>query len=108
MALNPEGGPWGNGDGRLLYPPRRSKPTEPVVEPPVTSIRFDSLRDGLEDREYLLMLRGLTDKEGEEAVKAKTLLESAFEELVPQMTCYEQNPAMLLAARERIARLLSE
>ena len=108
MALNPEGGPWGNGDGRLLYPPRRLKPTEPVVEPPVSSIRFDSLRDGLEDREYLLMLRGLSDREGEKAEKAKTLLESAFEELVPQMTYYEQNPAMLLAARERIARLLAE
>ena len=57
MSINPDGGFWGNGDGRLLYPPRRSKPDSPVIEPPVTSIRLEMIREGLEDREYFHLLR---------------------------------------------------
>ena len=79
MAVSHSGGPWGNGDGRLLYPPRRGKPFEAVVEGPVGSIRFENLRDGFEDREYLLMLR---------AAGNTALLERLHRDLVPTMTSF--------------------
>jgi hypothetical protein len=51
--------PRGNGDGRLLYPPNRHAPyeTRTFLEGPVPSIRWELLRDGIEDYEYLWLLR---------------------------------------------------
>ncbi|MFQ6036138.1 MAG: glycoside hydrolase domain-containing protein, partial [Sedimentisphaerales bacterium] len=54
--------PWGNGDGRFIYPPEAAAdahPAEPVLDGPVDSIRWEMLRDGLEDYEYLAMLARL-------------------------------------------------
>jgi len=48
--------PFGNGEGVLIYPPRDKDSTEPV-----TSIRLELLRDGLEDYELLDMLRRSID-----------------------------------------------
>lgn len=53
--------PWGNGDGRFLYPPRSASPSGaeagPILEGPVNSIRWENLRDGMEDYEYLWLLQ---------------------------------------------------
>ena len=48
--------PFGNGEGVLIYPPRDEGNAEPV-----TSIRLELLRDGLEDYELLDMLRRSID-----------------------------------------------
>lgn len=99
MSYNPGGGMWGNGDGRLLYPPRKSEPDVPVIEGPVTSIRFENLRDGLEDIEYLQLLR----KSGS---AGKQLLSKAHNDLVQTMTVFEQNPIILMTMRHRIAKVI--
>lgn len=52
--------PWGNGDGRFIYPPAAAasgNPTTPVLDGPVDSIRWEHLRDGIEDYEYFVILR---------------------------------------------------
>ena len=51
--------PWGNGDGRFLYPPNRDVENDKTkyLEGPVPSIRWELLRDGLEDYEYFWLLR---------------------------------------------------
>jgi hypothetical protein len=52
--------PWGNGDGRFIYPPlaaANADNTGPVLDGPIDSIRWEHLRDGIEDYEYLVMLR---------------------------------------------------
>jgi hypothetical protein len=52
--------PWGNGDGRFVYPPLSAadgQSATPVLEEPVDSIRWEHLRDGIEDYEYLSILR---------------------------------------------------
>ena len=54
--------PWGNGDGRFIYPPlaaANAKPANPVLDGPVDSIRWEMLRDGVEDYEYLAILKKL-------------------------------------------------
>lgn len=48
----------GNGDGNLVYPPVKEKPTNTVVVAgPVNSTRFETTRDGYEDREYFWLLK---------------------------------------------------
>ncbi len=65
-ALNQPGRrvPYGNGDGRFLYPPLAAadgRPTAPVLEGPVESFRLEMLRDGIEDYEYLAILKRLLE-----------------------------------------------
>jgi len=61
---------WGNGDGRFLYPPlaavqhstdpivpERPDNAAPVLDGPVSSLRWEMLRDGIEDVDYLYLLR---------------------------------------------------
>ena len=103
MAINSSGAPWGNGDGRLLYPPRRTKPDKPIIEPPVTTIRFENLRDGLEDIEYLKLLRQISNS-GD--LKAQQALTTAQNYLVQSTTCFEQNPVALYFLRDYIARII--
>ncbi len=55
-----QGWDWGNGDGRLLYPPPECfKSNKPVIKPPIDSIRWEMIRDGLEDYQYLTILQNL-------------------------------------------------
>jgi len=58
---------WGNGDGRFVYPPEAAavpgaSGKDPVIEPPVSSMRWEMLREGIEDFEYLCLLRELLAK----------------------------------------------
>ena len=55
--------PWNSGEGRYIFPPVKCfETTEPVLEGPVDSIRFEMLREGLEDYEYFAMLKKLDPK----------------------------------------------
>ena len=61
---------WGNGDGRFVYPPVEAadgNPGRPILEGPVDSIRWEMLRDGIEDYEYLAILKHLIADEGRQA-----------------------------------------
>lgn len=51
--------PWGNGDGRFFYPPTRDpgNDTRKYIQGPIPSIRWEALRDGIEDYEYFWLLR---------------------------------------------------
>ena len=100
MSLDPNNNPWGNGDGRLLYPPRSTDIPEKTG--PITSIRFENLRDGLEDREYLILLR----EKGKHNPAAAKLLADTFQKLTPSTVCYEQSSLALAACRYAIADAL--
>ena len=64
--------PYGNGDGRFIYPPEsvfadigdRASPLNagPNFDKPVGSIRGEMIRDGIEDYEYLAILHRLDPK----------------------------------------------
>ncbi|MCX8035524.1 MAG: DUF6067 family protein [Candidatus Sumerlaeia bacterium] len=55
---------WGNGDGRFLYPPNRDPMNDKstYLTGPVNSIRWEMLREGIEDYEYFWLLRDLLEK----------------------------------------------
>lgn len=107
--------PWGNGDGRFLYPPRRdpNTATEPCLDAPISSIRWENLRDGMEDYEYFWLL----DQEVERlaALKRESLepvlaeargLLVVPEEVSKDLTHFTTDPRTILAHRDKIARMI--
>jgi len=106
--------PWGNGDGRFLYPPvavADGNPDAPVLEPPVASIRLEMLRDGLEDFEYLVILRDLVEQaeaegDGADLDAYRELLETPAE-ITTSTTQFTWDPAPIEAHREKVARAIA-
>ena len=107
--------PWGNGDGRFLYPPvsaANGRPEQPVLEPPVPSYRLEMLRDGIEDYEYFVILRDLLRKQAD---SPDTGRRKAYESLleVPadvsvSLTAFTFDPAPMERHREAVAEAIEE
>jgi hypothetical protein len=104
-------GTWGNGDGRLLYPPRNWADGRTRIEGPTPSIRWELTRDGIEDFEYLWMLRDAvehleaTGARPELAAAARALL-SVPDPMVSSITDFSDNPGLLFAHRREVAETL--
>jgi len=107
--------PWGNGDGRFIYPPEEAadaKPPASVLEGPVESIRWEMLRDGIEDYEYLSILdRLLKDKKDklttQQHQEYAALLEVP-ENITKDMTTFTKDPAPIEARRDQIALAIAK
>ena len=105
--------PWGNGDGRFLYPPEAAadgNPAAPVFDPPVDTIRIEMLRDGIEDYEYMVILKRLLAEKGAVLDAAR---KAQFEGLlaVPadiseSMTEFTKDPAPIEAHRRKVAEAI--
>ncbi len=99
---------WGNGDGRFIYPPRNV--AGPSVAGPVDSIRWEALRDGIEDYEYLALLKRTLD-----AARAGGADVSRFASLlsVPEAICadartYTRDAAPIYERRRAVANAVEE
>ena len=110
-------GYWGNGDGRFLYPPRRDLNTanEPCLDEPITSIRWENLRDGMEDYEYFWLLEREVKKA--EALKREALkveiaearrLLKVPEAISKDLTHFTTDPRPMLEHRDRVARMIEK
>jgi len=107
--------PWGNGDGRFMYPPEiagDARPPHPVLDGPVDSIRWEMLRDGVEDYEYLVMLKKAINQAGgtlpeRQRAYYKTLLEVPVEIAADPRT-YTKDPSPIERQRSRIARVIEK
>lgn len=106
---------WGNGDGRYIYPPEAAadaRPTEPVLDGPVESIRWEMLRDGIEDYEYLAILKRLIEAKANKLSAQKHKEYSALlevpEDITKKMTKFTKDPAPIEARREKIARAIAK
>lgn len=104
---------WGNGDGRFLYPPRRDPdPAQaPCLDDPINSLRWENLRDGMEDYEYFWLLQHEVARVAK--TKGETRLVQEARELlkVPadvsqDLTHFTTDPRPLLQHRDRIARMI--
>jgi hypothetical protein len=89
--------PYANGDGLLLYPPVRKPATAPVVAGPIPTIRLKVLREGLEDTEYLTLLR-------QRAAADPALQRSG--DLVQSTTSFDLDSEHYLQARRELAEAI--
>ena len=108
MSLTPDGkGKWGNGDGRLIYPPVR-KPSDKFIDKgPVPSIRWEMIRDGVEDYDYFAILKAklAKSKPGPAADKARAAL-ALVNSLAKSRTEFTRDPAKLESARQKVAEAI--
>ena len=106
--------PWGNGDGRFIYPPQAAAdahPAEPVLDGPVETIRWEILRDGIEDYEYLSILNRLIkdkkDKLTHQQHAEYTALLEVPENITRDMTTFTKDPSPIEAHRDQIAHAIA-
>jgi len=105
MSYASRGGYWGNGDGRFIYPPPvdPNAEHEPIISGPIASIRWEMLREGLEDFEYFhLLTQALKDKPDAAAQK---LLEVP-EEIVVDARDFSRDPLLMYEHRRKVAEAI--
>ncbi len=107
--------PWGNGDGRFIYPPLAAAdahPAGPVLDGPVDSIRWEMLRDGIEDYEYLVILDKLLKAKKDKLATRQCQKYAAFlevpETITKNMTNFTKDPAPIETCREQIAQVIAK
>ena len=98
---NTTGGTLQAGDSYVLYPPQMPSKSDD----PVDSIRWEIIRKGMEDYEYLYMLRELSSAGN---VNAKELLEELAAEVVPNFTEHTRDHGYLEDFRLRMGRIIAE
>jgi hypothetical protein len=103
-------GAWGNGDGRLLYPPNwdPERNRARILDPAIPSIRWELLRDGIEDFEYFHLLRQEVDRLTASGVdtslwrEAEALLEVP-EDVYRDLTHFATEPGPIHRHRSQVA-----
>ena len=105
---------WGNGDGRLIYPPQQVfTGTEKCCQGPVSSIRWEMLRDGIEDYEYFWLLddgvKKLRNRGGDRKLldRAQRLL-IIPDEVTRSMTEFSTSPQPIFDHRLKLAEMIVE
>lgn len=81
--------PWGNGDGRFLYPPNRDPSVNETkyLAGPIPSIRWELLRDGIEDYEYFWLLKQQVDRLEQAGVDESVYEDAGLLLAVPADVC---------------------
>jgi len=108
---------WGNGDGRFIYPPLAAavpglNDGRPVFDKPVSSIRWEMIREGVEDYEMLYLLRDLLERKGDQLSEAdrtaaKELL-TVPESITKTMTEFTIDPRPILQRRIDVAEMIEK
>jgi len=90
-----------NGEGSLIYPGNHTKryTGQPDVNGAVSSVRFELLRDGIEDYEYLWMLKNKGDTD---------FADKQVQNLVIDVSTFSRNLEELYLTRKAMARKLEQ
>jgi hypothetical protein len=106
---SPWSDPWlndGNGDGFMFYPPRDSTVAYSACEAQsnrlVTSIRWELLREGMEDYEYLWLLN-----EGDPQIGVVNDADTLARQFISSRTSFSRVPTDLYQTRATIAARLA-
>ena len=105
QTINPwddtTGNRWPAGDPCVVYPPRDAGMTRSCV---IDSIRWELIREAMEDYEYLALTRELAEA-GD--MRARAILRTVAEDIVPDWETHTRDERRLAAVRERMGALLS-
>jgi hypothetical protein len=96
---------WGNGDGRFFYPPHRGLSKEKNLDGPVDSIRWEMLREGIEDFEYFWALRDAVRRKKAQGTEAEKLLDVPAE-IFRDLTHFSKDPQVLYRHRALVAEAI--
>jgi hypothetical protein len=90
-----------NGEGSLIYPGDRTRryTGQPEVAGPVSSIRLELLREGIEDYEYMWLLKDKGDSD---------FAEKQVRNMVIDVSSFSRNLEELYLSRKAMARRLEE
>ncbi len=109
---------WGNGDGRFIYPPLAAAvpggtESQPVLEPPVSSIRWENaagrhrgLRDALSPAGTVATAMLINCRAERQAAYTKLL--QVPPEITRSTTSFTFDPRPILKHREAVARAITE
>ncbi len=107
--------PWGNGDGRFIYPPLAAasgNPGSEIADGPVDSIRWEQLRDGIEDYEYLTILRQRLERRrstlSPEALQGYEKLLEVPSSITRSMTEFAPDGGPIELRRDQVARAIEK
>jgi hypothetical protein len=110
-----QAGVWGNGDGRMLYPPNRDAANDKsrYLQGPVSSIRWEMLREGLEDYEYFWLLKEAIAKARLAGVSRDILTEAQRlldipPDTITDLTHFTRDPQRLFKHRREIAGMIEK
>lgn len=105
---------WGNGDGRFIYPPLSAATPgrndgKPIFDDPVASVRWEMIREGVQDYEMLAMLKKLTENRDLTDAQRKKVEEIFdFSPITTDMTTFSTDPKPLLEKRRAVAEAIVE
>jgi len=80
-------GVWGNGDGRLFYPPLIENGSQPIMAAPIDSIRWEMLAQGVQDWEYFHLLARLVKSAELRGAAAASLAKAGGLLTIPDSIC---------------------
>ncbi|MGE5297238.1 MAG: hypothetical protein ACM3VT_20640 [Solirubrobacterales bacterium] len=83
-----------------------------MLDGPVDSIRWEMLRDGIEDYEYFVILKKLIAAKGDTLDAARKARYAALlevpAEVTKDMTTFTKDPGPIEQHRDRVARAIAE
>ncbi len=92
-----------NGDGALVYP---------GPDGPINSVRWEIIRDGIEDYDYLSLFMDrrakLLEQGGQEALLARAAEVFNLEKIVPSLVTFTRDSQLLLQKRADVANMIEE
>jgi hypothetical protein len=102
---------WGNGDGRFLYPPDGYVDGRKRLEGPVNSLRWEMLREGLEDADLFFALRdAVAEARGRGAAADRLTAAEALLEVPASVISapndFNPDPQPLLEHRRAVAQMI--
>ena len=90
-----------NGNGFLVYPSATG---------PVSSIRWETIRDGIDDFDYLTILSRLIKQAQDKGISPEAIRAADdarnLEKLIPNLVSFTREPAVLISKRDEIAKAI--
>ncbi len=83
----------------------------PSASGPTPSIRWETVRDGIDDYDYLVLFRDLqkaAEKSRDKALLSQVKAAASLGAVVPDLVSFTRDPAVMMEKRDALARAIVE